>query len=201
MGYLTCHGFWTTVSNFCQRHCLFLSGGMAPVISILADTSPLSHLKICLDCEATRVSAAMLCKGRQYPDHQDWWYETVRYSYVHSVGSHCLTSLFPQCLNNHRPTHNTCRYFAWLEEIPKGRPTAPTLCLGTLCQELRAPKRINGDCTFGLCAPCCVDVRHVHPEVRSCTVSAHSKGVITRVGSGMFRITMKSRQFNTHALG
>ena len=52
---------------------------MPGVLSVLDPASPLAHLKICPLCEATRISAPALCKGQQYPDHEDWWYETVRH--------------------------------------------------------------------------------------------------------------------------
>ena len=167
---------------------------MPPVFSVLADTSPLSYLKICPDCEVTRLSAPTLCKGRQHPDNVDWWYETVRYflSVFSSRRSCSLICHSSQCLNNHRPTHTTCKHFAWREDIPKGKPTAPSPCPGSLCKQLRTAKRVNHDCTFGLCAPCCVDVRRVHPEVRACAVSAHCRGAITRGGSGAYRITVTS---------
>ncbi|KAI1782623.1 hypothetical protein LXA43DRAFT_1103667 [Ganoderma leucocontextum] len=131
---------------------------MPAVLSVLAETSPLAHLKICPECEASRVSAPALCKGRQYPDHQDWWYET--------------------CLENHRPTHSQCKYFSWREDIPKGKPATSAQCRGTLCQQLRAARRVNFDCTFGVCARCCAEVRSIHLELRSCAVSAHAKAVI-----------------------
>ncbi|KAI1792446.1 hypothetical protein LXA43DRAFT_1060710 [Ganoderma leucocontextum] len=94
----------------------------------------LSHLKACTKC-GYYVGAPVICKGQSNPTKKGFWFE--------------------KCLNNEQPVPDSCDYFKWRNDIPRGKPTdrgetKKSQCPGPLCTQAGKPNAINVECTFGI---------------------------------------------------
>ncbi|PIL28522.1 hypothetical protein GSI_08560 [Ganoderma sinense ZZ0214-1] len=125
----------------------------------LSTAQLLSHLKRCEDCEYY-VGAPVLCKGQADASKKGFWYE--------------------KCLNNAQPSPDSCNFFEWRPDIPRGKATGgkKTPCPGVLCRQGSKPNTSNVECTFGVCVKCCRHLQAHLTIVRSCSISEHRKGVV-----------------------
>lgn len=152
-----------------------------PATDVRPDDHLLSHLKLCPKCEVQRLGVPVICKGREKPEHEGFWYETVCLNNLYHLAP-VLHSLYRlQCLDNAAPAHTACNYFAWRSDIPQGKATRglPIGCPGQACKNLslqsKRPGVVNAECTFGLCSRCCGLIQQDLPGIRRCHVSKHNK--------------------------
>ncbi|KAI1789208.1 hypothetical protein LXA43DRAFT_1063076 [Ganoderma leucocontextum] len=113
----------------------------------------LSHLKACTKC-GYHVGAPVICKGQSNPTKKGFWFE--------------------KCLNNEQPVPDSCDYFKWRNDIPRGKPTdrgetKKSQCPGPLCTQAGKPNAINIECTFGVCVQCCRYIQPLLPTMRACS--------------------------------
>ncbi|PIL25555.1 hypothetical protein GSI_12393 [Ganoderma sinense ZZ0214-1] len=100
----------------------------------MEDRRPSVVIATCPKC-SYYVGAPVMCKGQSNPTKKGFWFE--------------------KCLNNEQPAPDSCDYFKWRSDIPRGKATdrresKKVECPGLLCRQSGKPNPINVECTFGV---------------------------------------------------